>query len=469
MSDPKPHPDSIDWNSAIAEMRSEKMTDDEIHQEIAKDFGSTIADQQLKRGVFAPKEVSTIWPKEWEKLTDEIPWEGPAAVAAAGIGAWGIKKAVGSETGQKVIRSIKDRFFSPPTPTPDPFAGPVQTPGTALNAPAVAQGAPQPVTSQEGPSAEQIRVAKQRAAQASIEGRPVVSGAGPVTQSVVESTIAPAPAQTPAEMLTNPKPELPSGMTAETEVGKRPKDMGLVERSNVSKMSKEATAAEKAAVASATPITGAINPEDRIPNYMTGKTKKGGAIEYKNKQGSDVIGKGGWNWYQSQMGPKAEEEWLRQFGRTNQEYKNVTQAVKEGRLPGAPVVEGRGGKFPRETTVPSYIKGNASLKGMASLAATAGLLGIAGSQKSQEAMERASKAIKDIGISPDIFAGKGEEIGRLGNAYVSAGNPSYQRELLQKIESTNDPEYKKLLQTELQKIGYSGGGRGIAPPSAYQR
>jgi len=291
------------------------------------------------------------------------------------------------------------------------------------------------------------------------------------TVATPEQTIAPQPVQTAEKIIASAKPNLPVGVTAETEVGKAPKDMGLVERSEQNKLSKEVSAAapKGSAPAPATPITGAINPEDRIPNYMTGKTKKGGAIEYKNKQGSDVIGKGGWNWYQSQMGPKAEEEWLRQFGRTNQEYKNVTQAVKEGRLQGAPVVEGKGGKFPRETTVPSYIKGNASLKGMASLAATAGLLGIAGSQKSQEAMERASKAIKDIGISPDIFAGKGEEIGRLGNAYVSAGNPSYQRELLQKIESTNDPEYKKLLQTELQKIGYSGGGRGIAPPSAYQR
>ena len=460
-----------DVHNLVAEALKSGLSMDDILSDFAKSdnqeekdwhakWTSNAASPKYQPGAGIKNDPSdNIWPEEWKRVPNEVPWEGPAAVAAAGIGAWGIKKAAGSETGQKVIRSIKDRFFSPPTPTPDPFAGPVQTPGTALNAPAVAQGAPQPVTAQEGPSAEQIRVAKQRAAQASIEGRPVVSGAGPVTQSVVESTIAPAPAQTPAEMLTNPKPELPAGVTAEQDFGKAPKDMGLVKRSNVNKMSKEATAAEKALVKQ-----GAVIPEGMKPDYPK---PKGG------------VGVGPYHWFENQVGvERAPSLWRELFGEKNvplkevqEKYKQFAQSIPEGYTPRSEegVLLKRGGNFSKTNAVPSYIKGNASLKGMASLAATAGLLGIAGSQKSQEAMERASKAIKDIGISPDIFAGKGEEIGRLGNAYVSAGNPSYQRELLQKIESTNDPEYKKLLQTELQKIGYSGGGRGIAPPSAYQR
>jgi hypothetical protein len=109
------------------------------------------------------------------------------------------------------------------------------------------------------------------------------------------------------------------------------------------------------------------SPEGYIPNYMEGKTKKNGGIEYKNKQGQDVLGKGGWNWYQGQMGPEAEKNWLHQFGRTNQSYADVQQAIKEGRLKGPTINEkGRGGSFPREPHVPNYIKGSASIGGMAS-------------------------------------------------------------------------------------------------------
>lgn len=204
-------------------------------------------------------------------------------------------------------------------------------------------------------------------------------------------------------------------------------------------------------------------PEGRIPNYMEYKAKKGGAKEYRNKQGSDVIGKGGYNWYQGQMGPEAETNWLHQFGRTNQSYADVVQAVKEGRLKGPVVNEvGRGGTFPREPHIPNFIRGNSSLPMMAGTGLTAALLGLAGSEKGQEAMAKASKAIKDLGISPDIFTNKAEELGNLGSSYVTAGNPSYQRELLQKLKSTKDPEYKNLLLQELQKLPNSGSA--IAPP-----
>jgi hypothetical protein len=92
-------------------------------------------------------------------------------------------------------------------------------------------------------------------------------------------------------------------------------------------------------------------PEGRLPSAPNPK-------KTNKLLPSDVIGQGGWHWYQGQMGPEAEAEWLRQFGRTNQSYADVKQAVKEGRLAGPVVPEGKkGGAFPRETTVPNYIKG----------------------------------------------------------------------------------------------------------------
>lgn len=294
---------------------------------------------------------------------------------------------------------------------------------------------------------------------------------------------------------------------AQTEVGKAPKDIGLVDRGIQNTILNEADAAvKKAAVApiqanapvappslvkgpeiQLTPATSLVNepvtPVAKSAPVGTSPVEGGVAIpegmhpQYKPNPKKGIMGPSAFNHLANNLGlEKAIEVWEGRYGKTNVPYKEFMAeyekaAGKQMQGPVKPLPEGSkpGGSFGKPELIPEYIRGSASLKGMASLAATAGLLGIAGSQKSQEAMERASKAIKDIGISPDIFAGKGEEIGRLGNAYVSAGNPSYQRELLQKIESTNDPEYKKLLQTELQKIGYSGGGRGIAPPSAYQR
>jgi hypothetical protein len=221
--------------------------------------------------------------------------------------------------------------------------------------------------------------------------------------------------------------------------------------------------APTAAPAEAPTKTVAEIPEGRIPNYMESKTKKNGTLEYKNKQGSDVIGKGGWNWYQSQMGPEAEKEWLSTFGKTNQSYENVQKAINEGKLKGPEVPEGKkGNTFKREPHVPEYIKGSASIKGLAGLAASVGLLGMAGSEKGQVAMQKASQAIKDIGISPDIFLNKGEELGNLGRAYVNAGNPNYKQELQQKLESTNDPEFKKVLQLELAKLSSPSGA--VPPP-----
>lgn len=209
-------------------------------------------------------------------------------------------------------------------------------------------------------------------------------------------------------------------------------------------------------------------PEGYIPSYMTRKAKKDGSFEYKNKQGADVIGQGGWHWYQGQMGPEAKAEWEKTYGKTNQSYDTVKADVASGKLKGPEVVEGKGGKFPRQANVPNYIKGNVS-PGMAGMLATLGLLGVAGSEKGREAMARATSAIKDLGVSPDIFAGKGEELGSLGKAYITAGNPNYIRELRAQLDVEKDPERRAILQQELQKAGGSGSGRGIAPPAAYMR
>ena len=236
----------------------------------------------------------------------------------------------------------------------------------------------------------------------------------------------------------------------------------VAEENKKAEAKKQAPAIEGKAGAAVEP------PEGYIPSYMKGKPKKGGGFEYKNKQGADVIGQGGWHWYQGQMGPEAKAEWEKTYGKTNQSYDTVKADVASGKLKGPEVVEGKGGKFPRQANVPNYIKGSSSL-GMAGTLAGLGLLGVAGSEKGREAMSRAASAISDLGVSPDIFAGKGEELGKLGKSYITAGNPNYIREIRAQLEVERDPNRRAILQEELQKAGGSGSSRGIAPPSAYLR
>lgn len=82
-------------------------------------------------------------------------------------------------------------------------------------------------------------------------------------------------------------------------------------------------------------------------------------------------------------------------------------------------------------------------------------LALASTPEAREAMGRAESAIKDIGISPNIFQSKGEELGRLGMGYVNAGNPVYIRELNQQLQTERDPSRIAILLEEIQKA--SGG------------
>jgi hypothetical protein len=218
-----------------------------------------------------------------------------------------------------------------------------------------------------------------------------------------------------------------------------------------------------------TPATPANSPPPNTPPTDTVGEPQERRASYspkRNKRAGEQIGQGGWHWYQGQMGPEAEANWIKTYGETNQSAKTVQQDIASGKLAGPNVVEGRGGSYPREATVPHFIKGNASVKGMGSLAAFTAALGLAGSEKGQEAMGKASKAIKDIGFSPDILTNKAEEMGRLGTGYVTAGNPVYRRELEQKLQSTKDPEYRKLLEQELYKISSQSNSpyRSVPPP-----
>jgi hypothetical protein len=179
----------------------------------------------------------------------------------------------------------------------------------------------------------------------------------------------------------------------------------------------------------------------------------------KNK--NEPIGPGAYNWLHNLKGEEeAIKFWEEAVGKKNVPYsefvKNYNLASGENITgPVKSVTPSANAGTPKH--VPNYIKGGATLGSLGGLAAMAALLGFGSTEKAQAAMAKAAGAIKDIGISPDIFAGKGEELGRLGQGYVSAGNPNYIRELSAQLSTERDPERKAILQNEIRKAG------GVAP------
>lgn len=252
-------------------------------------------------------------------------------------------------------------------------------------------------------------------------------------------------------------PEVPT-VPLTTEVGKAPKEMPMVEQA--------AGNPEKNALAEGRKQeSGSIS--DGMRNTYNKNTKA-------NPNGPNPLGPKAYNWIAGQEGPKAPEVWKNLVGNKNISYDELQKNVLplyEAYLgsygepdPFASVA--KRGTYRTPARIPENIKGNASLGGMGSLAVMAAALGLGGSEKGQAAMAKAAKAIKDIGFSPDILTNKAEEMGRLGTGYVTAGNPVYRKELEQKLQSTNDPQYKKVLQEELDKISSSSNSpyRSVPPP-----
>ena len=202
-------------------------------------------------------------------------------------------------------------------------------------------------------------------------------------------------------------------------------------------------------------------PEGRLPSAPNPK-------KTNKLMPGDVVGQGGWHWYQGQMGPEAEENWLRAFGRTNVSEPEVRQAMKEGRLPSAVVKNGRGGEFTREATVPNYIKGGASIAGMAGAAAIPGLAaaGYHAYKGNKEAVDaelkdawNSMKSLVTMPVDVAKAASKGD-FGPFKDLLMSI-NPGTL--LMNEVNKHDEAVLQRMIQSE--KVNAS---RGVAPPSAYR-
>ena len=185
--------------------------------------------------------------KKYAEQNPEIAFGAPAAAVsgAAILGA------------QKMFSSLRDKLSSMTNSTaaPLPDDGLLAHQMAEKNTPVPAKpSTPAPVSQKTPPLAakgmdqtpEQIRRQKLAQAQAQLEGRTITPTAPAPTPS--------AQTLTPEQLIQASKPNLPVGVTAETEVGKAPKDIGLVERSEQNKLSKEVAAASPKGSAPA-PIT----------------------------------------------------------------------------------------------------------------------------------------------------------------------------------------------------------------------
>jgi len=372
------------------------------------------ANQNIQTNLPAPKpgSASQVLGNEVKQVGSSLAdtlmnnWQIPVGLATA----YGIYKLLGEGGGgppdnppPPPKKSMRDRMLlgEVKEPTLDLFSmSPAGQPAPTTEAP------PKPMLSErdmemirqsEANKAAKEAEAAAKAAAAKIPMAPKQEFVGPLQNDFMGPRLPPFVGPPESDIQGPPKPMAPpeapkveappvSGTSAETEkpAGKKrgPK-----------------TAEQKAAEATALEQKIA-SMEDRLPSAPNPKKS--------NKLlPTDVIGQGGWHWYQGQMGPAAEENWLRAFGRTNQSYADVKQAMKEGRLPGPVVPEGKkGGAFPREATVPGYVKGAISPGAIGltgALAAAAGLL-TPGQSDAKTIARNVGEALLPMGLTPSELA-----------------------------------------------------------------
>ena len=321
------------------------------------------------------------------------------------------------------------------------------------NAPATPPATtPAPVTPPVNPPVDPLKVAEAATPPSTLQGGAPVQPGGDVT--VDENALKEAALNSSEKAL---NPELATNVQTKTDLQNEQIKNAILQQDQAAKAAQTTPPAPEA-IQQAKPAVEI--PEGRIPNYMEFKTKKGGSKEFKNKQGEDVIGKGGWNWYQSQVGPEvAQKNWEKAFGQTNQTYEKVKEAIASGKLEGAPVDEmGRGGKFGREPHVPNYIKGNVDIGMMAGLLATGGIGALTAymakkypdfATQYQKALEASGEATGTEGL---LKSNKAEELSpAMRKIIIKSGNQSYRSEINKQLQTEKQAERIKELQRELSK------------------
>jgi hypothetical protein len=197
-----------------------------------------------------------------------------------------------------------------------------------------------------------------------------------------------------------------------------------------------------------------------------------GMKEQYKKNKTNPIGPGGYNYFASQVGSEtAPTRWLEQYGEKNVPHAQVQRDYSDTRYPPKPNPTGAktGGAFGTPKYIPEYIKGGASIGGMAGAAAIPALVA-AGVQAYKGNKEAVNAELKDawnsmkslVTMPVDVAkaAGKGD-FGPFKDMLMSM-NPGTL--LMNEMNKRDESAIQGMIQAE--KVG---AGRGIAPPSAYFR
>jgi len=220
-------------------------------------------------------------------------------------------------------------------------------------------------------------------------------------------------------------------------------------------------------------VTKAVN--QTIANLVDEKPM-GMRENYKSNK-AEPIGPGAFNHLANNVGAeKAAEIWKDVYGEKNVPYKQYMEkysqeAGKNMYGPVVPLPEGAkpGGSFGTPKYIPEFIKGGASIGGMAGAAVipalvAAGVQSYKGNKKAVDAeLKDAWNSLKSVVTMPiDVVksAGKGD-FGPFKDMLMSM-NPGTL--LMNEMNKRDEPAIQRMIQAE--KVG---AGRGIAPPSAYFR
>lgn len=342
-----------------------------------------------------------------------------------------------------------------------PTAMPAQQPygATTINAPTGVPGpavppsgaAPQPVAPAPADPIQAARIRKAEAEAAIAEHKLQQLQAGPKT---VASGKAATPGYSEAEM----KMVQQGGAASASKALEAQKIAGSV-APKPDPIAATATPAEKAS---------AVAVVEETP-----KTSSGMREQY-HKSKKNPIGPGGFNWLSGQEGPNAQQLWEEVYGKKNVPYEQVVSDYSKAKVgPQIPRESGKpGGSFEKPKMIPEYIKGSASPAALAATAALATIpaLASAGYQSYKGNKEAVDAELKDAWSSlksafnwpVDVAkaAGKGD-FGPLKDTLMSM-NPATL--MLNEVSKHDEQALKRMVQAE--KVG---AGRGIAPPSAYQR
>ena len=431
-------------------------------------------------------------------LFQGLDFSGEASGALEAAGAYGLYKTLKD----KVMGGNTPPPPPPPPPPPVVTSAPIATPETpAPSGMAKLQERFNLVPKKElTPDETRQQKLKIAAVNAQQNMSPIEGAAAPISGQGATPLIpaSPAPTDTPpitppaAPPAPPPPPVPPSASpepTPESAIVNNTMGASPVDKANALVQTPETPAVEisKVAPAAATPVEGAAVPRAErgsLPgiamNPAPVEGQPGMREQYNIPKGANPatgerwMGPGGFNYLTGQLGPDAQQAWEEQYGKRNVPAKQVIADYAATRYPPTAVTAERksGGAFETPKYIPEYIKGAATPAALATTAVASALpaLGIAAYQKYKgneaavdASLQDAKESLKSLVTMPyDVSkaALKGD-FGPLKDLMMSMNPGSL---LFNEMNKKDEQIIKNMIQKE--KVG---AGRGVAPPSSYNR